>query len=585
MYMIKTLLTSLREYRDKSLLTVFCSGIEAVFEILIPVWMARLIDEGIQAAQMQQVWIYGSLLLFFACLQAASGIFAARLGSAASAGFAANLRADMFDQIERFSFANIDKFSTSSLVTRLTTDVTNLRMAFLMLMRMAVRSPMMMIAAMAVSFSISPSIAMIFVAFIPIMALALALISWKAYPLFQQVFKTYDQLNNVVEEDVRGIRVVKSFTREDHEIGLFSGIADRIRSLFMRAEFVVSLNGPLMQLSMFICIVAISWVGAHAVVASGNNAALGLTTGGLTALFTYGVQILMSLMMITMVFTMIIIASASAKRIAEVLREQPDIVDPDAAVTDVANGEVCFNDVAFAYSDSPTSRPVLEHVDLHFPSGATIGIIGGTGSSKSSLVQLIPRLYDVTEGSVTVAGVDVRRYSLQALREAVAMVLQKDELFGGTIAENLRWGDPKATDDDLVRACRAACADDFIRSFPDGYQTRIEQGGVNVSGGQKQRLCIARALLKKPKILILDDSTSAVDTITDAKIQAAFRDYIPETTKIIIAQRISSVSHADQIVVLDEGRVNGVGTHEELLRTNAIYREVYESQQKAGEDA
>ena len=582
--MIKTLLASLREYRGKSLFTVFCSGIEAVFEILIPVWMARLIDEGIQAAQMQQVWIYGSLLLFFACLQAASGVLAARVGATASAGFAANLRADMFDRIELFSFANIDKFSTSSLVTRLTTDVTNLRNAYIMIIRMAVRAPVMMIAAMVVSFSISRSIAMIFVGFIPVMAVALGLITRAVFPMFERVFKTYDELNNVVEEDVRGIRVVKSFVREEQQIGLFSSIAERIRRLFMKAEFVISLNGPLMQFSMFTCIVLISWVGAHAVVASGNNAALGLTTGGLTAMFTYGIQILMSLMMISMVFAMVIIASASARRIAEVLEEAPDITRPDDAVTEVANGEVCFKDVSFSYKND-SDKPALEGVDLRFSSGATVGIIGGTGSSKTSLVQLIARLYDVSEGAVTVGGVDVRRYDLNTLRDAVAMVLQKNVLFGGTIAENLRWGDPSATDEELAAACEAACADEFIRTFPDGYETRIEQGGVNVSGGQKQRLCIARALLKKPRILILDDSTSAVDTITDAKIQAAFREYIPETTKIIIAQRISSVAHADLIVVMDDGRVNGCGTHEELLAHNAIYREVYESQQKAGEEA
>ena len=512
-------------------------------------------------------------------MQMVTGILAARFGAKASVGFAANLRQDMYANVQTFAFSNIDKFSTASIVTRLTTDVTNVQNAYQMLIRMAIRAPFMLIFAMIVSFRISREISMIFLYVVPVLAVLLGLIVRCVHPVFVRVFKTYDELNNVVQENVRGIRVVKSFNQEAHETEKFRGVSERIYRGFVKAEQIITLNGPVMQTCVYTCLILISWFGAKAVVASGNHAALGLTTGSLTALFTYAMQILMSLMMLSMVFAMITIANSSAQRIAELLEEKTDIQNPEHPVYDVQNGEIIFDHVDFVYA-SKADKKVLDDISLTIRSGETIGIIGATGASKSSLVQLIPRLYDVTGGSLKLGGVDVRQYDIESLREAVAMVLQKNELFSGTIAENLRWGNESATDEDLRHVCKLACAAEFIEAMPDGYETHIEQGGANVSGGQKQRLCIARALLKKPKVLILDDSTSAVDTKTDAMIRKAFAEDIPETTKIIIAQRISSVQHADRVIVLEDGRIDAVGTHEELLRSCRIYREVFESQQK-----
>ncbi|MGM9607933.1 MAG: ABC transporter ATP-binding protein [Oscillospiraceae bacterium] len=581
--MIHTLARSLRQHKKGSIITMLLSILEVVFEILIPLCMANLIDYGIEQGQMPQVWKYGIALIIFALMQLVTGIFSARMAASASVGFAANLRQDMYDNVQTFSFSNIDKFSTASIVTRLTTDVTNLQNAYQMLIRLAVRGPVMMVFAMIVSFRISRDISLIFLAVIPILGVLLLLIVRNVNPIFKNVFQTYDGLNNMVQENIRGIRVVKSFNQENGEIKKFRGISERIYQEFARGERLLAFNSPLMQFFMYACMILISWLGAKAIIVSGNDPTVGLTTGDLTALISYATQILMNLMMLSMVFAMLTIALSSAERIAEILEETTDIADPADPVMQVPDGSVDFENVSFVYA-SKADKKVLDHIDLHFRSGETVGILGGTGSSKSSLVQLIPRLYDVAEGSVKVGGVDVREYDLNALRDSVAMVLQKNELFSGSIKENLRWGNENATDEELRQACRLACADEFIRTFPDGYDTHIEQGGSNVSGGQKQRLCIARALLKKPKVLILDDSTSAVDTRTDAAIQKSFAQYIPETTKIIIAQRVSSVQHADQIVVLDDGRVAAVGRHEELLRTCDIYREVYESQQKGAED-
>ena len=581
--MIQTLAGSLRQHKRGSIATILLSVLECLFEIIIPLCMSGLIDYGVEQGRLGQVWKYGGLLLVFALLQLATGVAAARIGSMTSVGFAANLRQDMYDNVQTFSFSNIDKFSTASIVTRLTTDVTNVQNAYQMIIRMAVRGPVMLVFAMIVSFRIHRQISLIFLLVIPLMAFLLLLIVRKVHPIFTGVFKTYDNLNNVVQENVRGIRVVKSFNLEERQIGQFTGISEKIYRNFAKGERLLALNNPIMQFFMYACALLISWLGAKAIIVSGNNPAVGLTTGNLTALINYATQILMSLMMLSMVFAMITIAASSAERIAEILREQTGIREPEHPVEQVADGDVRFENVLFSYNEK-AEKPVLDHVDLHFRSGETIGILGGTGSSKSSLVQLIPRLYDVTGGCVKVGGIDVRSYSLDALRNSVAMVLQKNELFSGTIKENLRWGDPEATDEELEQACRLACADEFIQTFPEKYDTYIEQGGANVSGGQKQRLCIARALLKKPKVLILDDSTSAVDTRTDALIQKAFAQYLPETTKIIIAQRVSSVQHADQIVVLDGGRVVAVGKHEELLKNCTIYHEVYVSQQKGGDD-
>ena len=577
--MIKNLLGSLREYKKGSILTILLSVLEAAFEILIPLRMADLIDQGIDLGDMAAVWKFGIAILIFAALQLLTGVLSAHIAAKTSVGFSANLRQDMYDNVQTFSFSNIDKFSTASIVTRLTTDVTNIQNAYQMLIRMAVRGPVMLVFSMIVSFRINTTIALIFLAVIPIMALLLLLIIRKVGPLFGRVFRTYDTLNNVVQENVRGIRVVKSFNQEEHEIKKFKSISQSIYEDFSAGERLLAFNSPIMQFFMYACMILISWIGAKAIVASGNSAALGMTTGDLTALFSYATQILMALMMLSMVFTMITISLASARRIAEVLEEKTDIDNPTGAEMTVRDGSIRFEQVSFAYA-AKADKKVLRNIDLSIASGQTVGIIGGTGSSKSSLVQLIPRLYDVSSGRLLLGGVDVRKYDLGVLRNAVAMVLQKNELFSGTIKENLRWGNENATDEEIEEACRLACADEFIQSFPDKYDTYIEQGGANVSGGQKQRLCIARALLKNPKVLILDDSTSAVDTKTDASIQKSLSTFLPDTTKLIIAQRVSSVQHADLIVVMDDGKIAACGKHDELLKTCDIYREVYESQQK-----
>ena len=580
--MVKRLMQSIREYKIPSIKAPLYVSLEVVMEVVIPLLMARLIDRGITGGNMPYIWRMGLVLLLAAAMSLLFGALAGKYAAVASAGFAKNLRKDMFYRVQDFSFSNIDRFSTGGLVTRMTTDVTNVQNAYQMIVRTAFRSPFMMIFSLAAAFSIDWELALVFLAFIPVLGVGLYLVASKAHPIFERVFRTYDRLNNVVQENLRGIRVVKACVREGHEEEKFGAISQSICRDFSRAEKLLALNTPLMQFCMYGCMLLLSWLGARAVVACGGNAALGLSTGELTSLFSYATQILSSLMMLSMVFVMIVISRASGQRIVEVLDETSDIQNPVSPVTEVKDGSVSFRNVTFRYRRSG-EKPVLDHVNLLIRSGQTIGILGGTGSSKSSLVQLIPRLYDVSEGSVEVGGVDVRRYDLDVLRNAVAFVLQKNELFSGSVKENLLWGNESASDDELRHACELAQADGFIRQFPDGYDTHIEQGGANVSGGQKQRLCIARALLKKPKVLILDDSTSAVDTATDALIRRALREEIPDTTKIIIAQRVASVMDADQILVLDEGRVVGCGKHEELLRQSAIYREVYESQMKGGD--
>ena len=567
--MIRKLMQSIREFKLFSLLSPLFVVLEVVMEVVIPILMAKLIDDGIDGSGgIDAVMHYGWILLVCCVLSLIFGALAGHFAAFSSAGFARNLRHDMFYRVQDYSFSNIDKFSAASLVTRMTTDVTNVQNAYQMLIRVALRSPVMLIFSMAMAFHLSAKLALIYLAAIPVLGVGLYFIMTRVHPIFERVFKTYDKLNNVTQENLHGIRVVKSFVRENHEIQKFSGISENIYQDFSRAEKRLAFNMPLMQFCMYVCLILVSWFGARMIVSRT------LTTGELMSLMTYAIQIMLS-----MVFVMITMSRASCERIVEVLDEESDITSPADAVTAVPDGSVDFNHVSFSYSKRE-DKCCLEDVDLHIPAGMTVGILGGTGSAKSSLVQLIPRLYDATVGTVQVGGIDVRRYDVETLRQEVAMVLQKNVLFSGTIKENLRWGDPDATDEEMERVCRLAHADEFIQTFPEGYDTYIEQGGSNVSGGQKQRLCIARALLKKPKILILDDSTSAVDTHTDACIRQALRDEIPDTTKIIIAQRVTSLMDADQIIVLDEGRMDGIGTHEELLKNNAIYREVYESQQK-----
>ena len=581
--MIRKLMRSIREQKRNSILAMVTISGEVVFEVIIPMLMANLIDYGIDAGNMNYIVKMGLVLLLSAAGQLLCGIASGKFAAEASSGFARNLRHDMFYKVQNFSFSNIDKFSTASIVTRLTTDVTNLQNTYQMIIRMAVRSPLMMIFSLVAAFAIDAQLSLIFLAIIPILALGLYFIMTRTHPIFERVFRTYDWLNGIVQENLHGIRVVKSFVREDHEEKKFNSVSERIYKDFKKAEQRLAWNAPLMQLCMYAAVILISWFGARTIVACGGDAALGLSTGELLSLISYATQILMSLMGLSMIFVMITMSRTSGERAVELLDETPDISTPDNAVTEVPDGSIAFEHVRFSYHKGG-GKPVLDDIDLKIPAGATVGIIGGTGSSKSSLVQLIPRLYDVQQGTVKVGSVDVRRYDLDALRGAVAMVLQKNVLFSGTIKENLRWGDEHATDEELVHACKLAQADDFIRAFPQGYDTYIEQGGTNVSGGQKQRLCIARALLKHPKILILDDSTSAVDTRTDALIREAFATEIPDTTKIIIAQRIASVQDADMILVLDDGRITACGRHEELLESSPIYREVYESQTKGDDD-
>jgi ATP-binding cassette subfamily B protein len=579
--MIKTLAKSIREYKKNSILTPLFVMLEVLFEVMIPFIMARLIDQGIDAGDMGVILRLGMLLLAAALIALTFGALSGRNAAIASAGFARNLRQDMFYNVQNFSFSNIDKFSTSSIITRLTTDVTNVQNSYQMLLRMAARSPIMLIFSLLAAFSINRRLSLIFLGAMPILGIGLFFIIRNAHPIFRQVFKTYDKLNNVVQENLRGIRVVKAYVREDHERGKFEEISQDIYDKFTKAEKLLAFNMPLIQFCMFGSMLLLSWFGARAIVASGNNPAMGLSTGQLMSLMTYTMQILMSLMMLSFVFVMITISRASAERIVEVLDEETDLSNNDNPVYEVADGSIEFQNVSFCYSDK-ADKMALRDINLKIRSGETIGIIGGTGSSKTSLIQLIPRLYDASKGVVKVGGRDVREYDIKTLRDQVAVVLQKNVLFSGTIRENLRWGDENASDEEIKRMADLAQADEFIRDFPDNYDTYIEQGGSNVSGGQKQRLTIARALLKRPKIIILDDSTSAVDTRTDALIKRAFMEEIPDTTKLIIAQRVSSVQDADRIIVMDDGEIKAIGTHEELLVDSDIYREVYESQVKGG---
>ncbi|MBQ4600290.1 MAG: ABC transporter ATP-binding protein [Oscillospiraceae bacterium] len=582
--MIKRLSRCIREYKWAAILSPLCMVGEVAMEVTIPLVMAALYDKGIVLQDMTVVVTKSVQLVICALASLCFGVASATFASKAATGFAKNLRHDMFHHVQSFSFSNIDRFSTASIVTRLTSDVANLQMSFQMMIRMAVRSPMMLILAMISAMGINVKLSLVFCAALPVLIVALVALVPKVFKIFDRVFRTYDRLNNVVQENIHGIRVVKSFVREDKEIEKFTDISGSIYADFCKAERIIALNNPIMQFCVYGCMLAISWLGANMVIASGNNPELGLTTGQLSSMFTYTTQILSSLMMFSMVFVMLTMSRAPLKRCYELLTEEPNLTSPESgSVMQVKDGSIDFENVGFRYSATAQHR-ALKEVSLHIPSGATVGILGGTGSSKTTLVQLIPRLYDVSEGVLKVGGVDVREYDLQVLRDEVSMVLQKNELFSGTIKENLRWGDPDATDEELIRACRLACAHDFIVGFPDGYDTHIEQGGTNVSGGQKQRLCIARALLKKPKILILDDSTSAVDTKTDAMIREAFATEIPDTTKLIIAQRVASVESADIILVMENGMVAAQGSHDELLKTCQIYREVYESQTKGGDE-
>lgn len=574
--MIKRLAQSLREYRKQTILTPFYVSLEVIIDVVIPLLMASLIDEGIGKGNMAAIWQYGAWLVLCCLLSLLFGALAGRTAAVASAGYAHNLRQDLYHNVQSFSFLNIDRFSTASLVTRLTTDVTNVQNAFQIMVRIAVRSPMMLVFALVMAFRVNAQMALIFLGTIPVLGIGMFIIIRKAHPVFERVFKTYDRLNKVVQENVRGIRVVKSFVREDHETGKFKEVSQSIFKDFSLAERILAFAMPLMQFTMYVIILLLSWFGAKMIVGSA------LTTGQLMSLLTYAFQMLMSLMMLSMVFVMMTISRASAERITEVLAEQTDITSVPGGVAGVKDGSLRFEHVDFRYSKD-AEQLCLKDIDLTIPSGAVVGILGETGSGKSTLMQLIPRLYDATQGTVYVGGVNVKDYDLTALRDAVSMVLQKNELFSGTIKDNLRWGNENATDEQLIHACELAQADGFIRQFPDGYDTVIEQGGANVSGGQKQRLCIARALLKNPKILILDDSTSAVDTATDSLIRKALREEIPHTTKLIVAQRVASVQDADMIVVMEGGRIAAVGTHASLLQSSEIYQEVYESQTKGGE--
>ena len=582
--MILRLARCIREYKWPAVLSPLCMIGEVSMEVLIPLVMADLYDYGIVMQNMSIVVNKSILLIILALCSLSFGVASATFAAKAGTGFARNLRHDMFYRVQSFSFSNIDRFSTASIVTRLTSDVANLQMTFQMMIRMAFRSPMMLILAMFSAMRISTKLSMVFLAALPILMVALAVLAPMVFKIFDRAFKTLDKLNTIVQENIHGIRVVKSFVRDEKEIEKFTDISGTISKDFSTAEKILALNSPIMQFCVYACMIAISWFGAKMVVASGNNPDLGLTTGELSSLFTYTTQILSSFMMLSMIFVMMTMSRTPLKRCYEVLTEEPDLSSPaENAVTEVPDGSIDFENVGFCYAATAQHR-ALKEVNLHIPSGATVGIIGGTGSSKSTLVQLIPRLYDVTEGTLKVGGIDVKSYDLDVLRDNVAMVLQKNVLFSGTIKDNLRWGNKDATDEEMIHACRLACAHDFITAFPEGYDHKIEQGGTNVSGGQKQRLCIARALLKKPKILILDDSTSAVDTRTDALIRQAFREEIPNTTKLIIAQRITSVQDADMIIILENGQIHAVGKHEELLQTSPIYQEVYYSQQKGGDE-
>ena len=581
--MIKTLARSVREYKLPALLSPVCMVGEVAMEVLIPLVMAKLYDFGIEQQNMAVVVQQSVLLMLLAVISLGFGCASADLASKAATGFAKNLRHDMYYRVQEFSFSNIDKFSGSSIVTRLTSDVANIQMAFQMMIRMAIRCPVMLVLALFSAARISWKLSLVYCVALPLLALVIFCLIPTVFKIFDKVFKTYDSLNNVVQENIHGIRVVKSFVREDKEIEKFSGISGEIYRLFCKAEHIIALNSPVMQICVYGCILAISWFGARMVVASGNLPSAGLTTGELSSMFTYTTQILTSLMMLSMVLVMTIMSRSPMRRCAELLTEEPNLVSPENAVKEVKDGSIDFENVSFRYSEK-AKLDALQNVNLHIPSGCTVGILGATGSSKSTLVQLIPRLYDVTGGTLKVGGVDVRNYDLEVLRDNVAMVLQKNTLFSGTIKENLRWGNPNATDEELIHACKLACADEFIQGFPDKYDTHIEQGGSNVSGGQKQRLCIARALLKKPKILILDDSTSAVDTHTDAMIRKAFLEEIPGTTKLIIAQRVSSIQDADLILIMDGGKIAEHGSHEELMKTSEMYRHLFETQQKGREE-
>ena len=575
--MIRTFARYIGQYKRDAILTPLCTALEVLMEILIPFVTASIIDEGIQAGDMGKVWLYGGLMLARAFLSLFFGAMAGKLGASASSGFAANLRQGMFENIQRYSFSNIDKFSTASLVTRMTTDVTNTQMALRMSLRIAVRAPLMLLCSIAMCFVISPRLSLVFLAALVVLGVALFGVMGLTLPIFQQVFRRYDDLNASVQENVSGIRTVKAFVREKFENEKFKSAAENLYKLYVKAESILAVNSPVMMLVIYGCILAISWFGARFIVGGS------MTTGNLTSLFSYVISMLMSLMMLSMIFVMVAMSMASFRRIMEVLRERPDLVNPPQALTQIADGSIDFDHVYFTYQPGSESY-ALSDIDLHIKAGETIGIIGGTGCGKSSLVNLISRLYDVSQGAVKVGGKDVRSYDLETLRDNVAVVLQKNVLFSGTILENLRWGKEDAALEECEEACRLACADEFIQRFPQKYDTWIDQGGLNVSGGQRQRLCIARALLKSPKVLILDDSTSAVDTATDRKIREAFARHIPGTTKLIISQRVSSIQDADRILVLENGKIAGFGTHEELLEQNKIYREIVEAQTQAGGD-